>query len=77
MAGLYNCYVDTNGAVFNAFVIITTNASQQMSYIHSRMPVILDSAGAARWIENRKLSIEEMNTTLRPYKSSLELYKVS
>jgi putative SOS response-associated peptidase YedK len=49
-AGLYNNFIDKNGIPFTSFVIITTEANNQMSQIHTRMPVILSSAEATAWI---------------------------
>ncbi len=53
MAGLYNRFIDNTGAVNNRFVILTTDANQQMSYIHSRMPVILSSEDTFIWLDNK------------------------
>ncbi|WP_024831326.1 SOS response-associated peptidase [Ruminiclostridium josui] len=51
MAGLYNSFIDNTGAVDNRFVILTTDANQQMSYIHNRMPVILRPEDSFVWLD--------------------------
>jgi len=56
-AGLYNNFVDKNGLPFTSFVIITTEANDQMSQIHTRMPVILSNAEAMAWINPGNVEI--------------------
>lgn len=42
MAGILKTYTDGEGGIFARFSIITTEANQQMTTIHDRMPVILN-----------------------------------
>ncbi|MHB8065047.1 MAG: SOS response-associated peptidase [Ruminiclostridium sp.] len=56
-AGLYNNFIDKNGLPFTSFVIITTEANNQMSKIHSRMPVILSGTEAMAWINPSNIEI--------------------
>jgi putative SOS response-associated peptidase YedK len=72
-AGLYNNFIDKSGIPFTSFVIITTEANNQMSQIHTRMPVILSGAEAAAWIT---VGNTENTSILRPYSSELIFEKV-
>lgn len=73
-AGLYGSFLDKTGIRTNRFVIITTDANEQMSEIHSRMPVVLDKSEAMAWLDNANKNIESL---LRPYGSRLSMEKVS
>lgn len=71
-AGLYNCCIDKKGQPYTGFVIITTEANEQMSDIHTRMPVILDPDRAASWIAAVGTGTG-MENILRPYTNGLIL----
>ncbi|HEY5583235.1 MAG TPA: SOS response-associated peptidase [Ruminiclostridium sp.] len=84
-AGLYNTFIDKSGIPFTNFVIITTEANDQMSQIHTRMPVILSSTETTVWIN--QTNVENVSNTgigintgfsniLRPSSSELVLEKV-
>lgn len=77
MAGLYNSFIDKNGNPFTGFVIITTEANEQMSYLHNRMPLILDGLAADSWLFEEALDLGSNSTILAPYRNSLEFLKVS
>jgi putative SOS response-associated peptidase YedK len=68
MAGLYNEFVDKSGIRYNAFVIITTEANEQMAPIHDRMPVILDNSESEKWFG---ADTEVAVNMLVPYASKL------
>lgn len=56
--------------------VVTTAANRAMTEIHSRMPVILDAAGARDWLEARKR--DAMDELLAPCPGSwLESWVVS
>ena len=50
MAGMINIFTDADGALYSAFVIITTAANNSVSAIHDRMPVILAADERDRWL---------------------------
>jgi putative SOS response-associated peptidase YedK len=50
MAGLYNNFTDKEGKPYTGFVIITTEANDQMRGIHNRMPVILRKGESSIWL---------------------------
>lgn len=73
MAGLYNSFIDNAGIPYTSFVIITTQASQEMQFIHDRMPLILSSKiEAYEWIDNPK-KLSEIKSFIQPFKHKLSL----
>lgn len=78
MAGLYNTFKDITGNIYKGFVIITTEANNDMSYIHDRMPVIFDSNEvASKWIDNSTRDFSIINSYICPYKYQLKIEKVA
>lgn len=52
------------------FCLVTTDANSLLGEIHDRMPVILDEAGAARWLEiSPGEPAEDLSPLLRPFPS--------
>lgn len=54
-AGLYDTWLNqSTGEVYNSFSIVTTEADQQMKYIHNhkgRMPVMLNIGDEVAWLD--------------------------
>lgn len=54
-AGLYDSWTDkSTGEIYNSFSILTTEADQQMKYIHNhaqRMPVVLNIGDETAWLD--------------------------
>lgn len=54
-AGLYDSWTDTrNGEIYNSFSIVTTEADQQMKFIHNhkgRMPIMLNIGDETAWLD--------------------------
>src|SRR6202040_2916283 len=64
-AGLFEAWQFQPGEWQTTFTIITTAANQTLEPIHNRMPVILDEAGAADWMNLREpdpLSLKRLLT---------------
>lgn len=76
MAGLYSNCFDKNGLPFTGFVIITTEANEEMSTIHNRMPVILNKPEGSLWIKTKSKEINDIKSILRPYNDKLLIEKV-
>ena len=53
-AGLFEAWQFQPGEWQTTFTIITTAANRLLEPIHNRMPVILDEAGAADWMNLRE-----------------------
>jgi putative SOS response-associated peptidase YedK len=51
LAGLWERWQPKEGAPLETFTILTTDPNPLMEPIHNRMPVILDPADYARWLE--------------------------
>jgi putative SOS response-associated peptidase YedK len=77
MAGLYNKFTDNTGTAFSRFVILTTDSNEQMSQIHSRMPVILNTSEALNWINSECIQFTDISRLLKPFGESITLKKIS
>lgn len=67
MAGLYDTFTDQDGKEYEAFVIITAAANEEMSEIHDRMPVILKKGEEALWLESKDIACVEK--LMKPYEN--------
>jgi SOS response associated peptidase (SRAP) len=80
-AGLWDCvkYEDAEEKLYT-YTIITTDSNKQLSFLHDRMPVILDvgSDEMKTWLDpDRNRWSKELQSILQPYKGELECYPVS
>jgi putative SOS response-associated peptidase YedK len=67
-AGVWDAWKDGQGHWLQSFAIVTTEANEMMSRIHSRMPVILHPTDYDRWLdrtETEQLPVD----LLRPFDS--------
>ncbi|KAF2276764.1 DUF159-domain-containing protein [Westerdykella ornata] len=81
MAGLWDCvqYEDSNEKIYT-YTIITTNSNKQLSFLHDRMPVILDNGSEAirTWLHPERTEwSNELQSLLKPFEGALECYPVS
>jgi putative SOS response-associated peptidase YedK len=67
-AGLWDGWKDPQGNWLQSFTIVTTEANELMSSIHTRMPVILHPRDYDRWL-TRDLTRQPPVDLLRPYES--------
>lgn len=75
MAGLYNTFTGKHGEQFNAFVIITTQANNEISWLHDRMPVIIRRGLESLWLDSNILNQRDLNLILEPRNTSLVIAK--
>ncbi|KAL8805774.1 MAG: hypothetical protein Q9200_005297 [Gallowayella weberi] len=88
-AGLWDC-VQYEGMPGNpqrgsedkhyTYTIITTDSNKQLSFLHDRMPVILENGSDAirTWLDpNRSEWSKELQSLLKPFQGELECYSVS
>lgn len=68
-AGLWDIWHSPDGIELPSCAIITCKANDAVSFVHDRMPVILDANSAWLWLSNRP--VNELTSMLSP--SSLEL----
>jgi putative SOS response-associated peptidase YedK len=66
-AGLWDAWRDPTGAWLQSFSIVTTEANELMSTVHTRMPVILHPRDYGRWLERD--SERPPVDLLRPFES--------
>jgi putative SOS response-associated peptidase YedK len=66
-AGLWDAWKDPTGEWLQSFSIITTDANELTSSVHSRMPVILHPKDYSRWLERE--SERPPVDLLRPFES--------
>jgi putative SOS response-associated peptidase YedK len=64
-AGLYETWSSPDGSEIDTAAIITTDANGLLAALHQRMPVILDEADHARWLDPAT-PLDEAETLLRP-----------
>jgi putative SOS response-associated peptidase YedK len=80
-AGLWDCveFEDSDEKLFT-YTIITTESNKQLSFLHDRMPVILDNGSEAirTWLDpNRTEWSTDLQSLLKPFHGELECYPVS
>ncbi|KAF0700394.1 Aste57867_9099 [Aphanomyces stellatus] len=56
IAGLFDVWEDTSGERIYTYSIITTASPTKMSWIHNRMPMILNEVEATQWLADGKFA---------------------
>ncbi|KAL5340470.1 hypothetical protein BJX70DRAFT_108647 [Aspergillus crustosus] len=79
-AGLWDCvtYQGSEEKLYT-YTVITTSARQSLSWLHDRMPVILDPKSEAwnAWLDPKRTSwSNELQGALKPYEGDLDCYQV-
>ncbi|KAL1922549.1 uncharacterized protein VTP21DRAFT_10088 [Calcarisporiella thermophila] len=81
LAGLYDEAhpEDLKDKSLFTYTIITTNSSEFLSFLHDRMPVILENGSEAlfKWLDPNEPWSPELASVLRPYEGELECYPVT
>lgn len=77
-AAIWDAWLNTVTQQYTpGFSIITTTPNELVAEIHNRMPVMLDSEGAASWLEP-ETSADELLKLLRPFPAEeMESFEVS
>ena len=80
-AGLWDCvqYEGSNDRHYT-YTIITTDSNKQLSFLHDRMPVILENGSdqIRTWLDpNRSEWSKDLQSLLKPFAGDLECYPVS
>ncbi|UCE85403.1 MAG: SOS response-associated peptidase [Deltaproteobacteria bacterium] len=77
-AGLYEHWEGPEGACVDSCTVITTDANARIRAVHERMPVILDPAAFALWLDPAVDAAERLAPLLAPCPDDwLELHPVS
>ena len=74
MAGIYNSWLDKNGETWNTYSIVTTEANDQMKYIHNRketendqrMPIIINKSDEDAWLNAKNNPLEFAYLNYKP-----------
>jgi putative SOS response-associated peptidase YedK len=78
MAGLWETWISPDGEKVHTCTAITTRPNRLMEKIHDRMPVILDPANEAEWLNPEIRDTGTLSRLLVPYESDkMEAYEVS
>jgi putative SOS response-associated peptidase YedK len=79
MAAIYSNWTDKEtGETKGTFAVITTDANEDMAYIHNtkkRMPVILDAEGERAWLDD-DLTQSDMSDLMKPYQGELKYHTI-
>ena len=80
-AGLWDCvqYEGSDEKIYT-YTIITTDSNKQLSFLHDRMPVILENGSdqIRTWLDpGRSEWSKDLQSLLKPFESELECYPVS
>ncbi|KAI8624445.1 hypothetical protein F5Y19DRAFT_315655 [Xylariaceae sp. FL1651] len=62
------------------YTIVTTDSNKQLSFLHDRMPVILENGSEAmrKWLDPQRFEwSKELQSLLKPYDGELDVYPVS
>lgn len=77
MAGLWSQVSDYQGNSVYTYTVITSAASQNLEFIHPRMPAVLQSDQLDIWLHCDRNRLSEALKILKPYSGELEAYPVS
>ena len=79
-AGLWDCVQYEGEEKHYTYTIITTDSNKQLSFLHDRMPVILENGSEElrTWLDpGRSEWSKELQDLLKPFKGELECYPVA
>lgn len=78
MAGLWEQWKNQKGEPVYSCTVLTTTPNDLMAEIHDRMPVILDRADEAAWLDPGNSDKEFLQNLIKPYPATeMAAYKVS
>ncbi|WP_271893470.1 SOS response-associated peptidase [Candidatus Phyllobacterium onerii] len=65
-AGIYEPWANAEGSEMDTGAILTTSASEDLRFIHDRMPVIIEQKDFARWLDCKTQEPRHVADLLRP-----------
>lgn len=78
LAGLWDRWEKGEGEPIESFTILTTEPNEVVAPVHQRMPVILDHAGMATWLDPGIEEADRLTPLLGPFPAKgMEGYPVS
>ncbi|KAJ1495578.1 hypothetical protein T484DRAFT_1875750, partial [Baffinella frigidus] len=75
MAGLWDRWTAPSGEAVQSCTVITTESNNTLSWLHDRLPCILERHEVPQWLEG-DFSSRSVNSLLRPFKGELDFYEV-
>ena len=66
LAGLWSTWAGGGGPPLESCALITTTPNALAATVHDRMPVVLDSAAAATWLDPRENNPSRLGALLQP-----------
>jgi putative SOS response-associated peptidase YedK len=66
LAGLWEVWRDAEGQPMRTFAIVTTDANDETTSVHDRMPVILPLSALDEWLSPEPLSTERLGQLVTP-----------
>lgn len=74
LAGIYNSWQEKNGETWNTYSIVTTEANNQMKYIHNRkeaegdqrMPIIINRSEETAWLDAKNNPLDFSYPNYKP-----------
>ncbi len=77
-AGLWEVWHSPDGSELRTYTILTTEANDFMSSIHTRMPVILHPSDYDQWLDPDEVPSESLRPLLKPFEADrMTAYEVS
>jgi putative SOS response-associated peptidase YedK len=77
LAGILSCWRNEQGEEFTTFAVVTTQANEDLSSIHERMPVIISSDCYEDWLSLKVKLLTEDKIKSLTLKGDLSFYPVS
>jgi len=65
-AGLYEPWANAEGSEIDTGAILTTNASENLRFIHDRMPVVIDQKDFSRWLDCKSQEPRHVADLMKP-----------
>ncbi len=77
-AGIWAGWMGADGSEMDSAAIITVEANTEVSYVHNRMPAILEPEHFADWLDPNALNAAQAAELLRPAPDdTLDVFEVS
>lgn len=77
MAGLFDIWKSSQNEIIYSYSVITMDSSKTVSFVHDRMPAILDGEDqVSMWLDNKRVPIKEAIANLKAI-DNLEMHPVS
>ncbi|XP_054713026.1 abasic site processing protein HMCES-like [Uloborus diversus] len=77
MAGLFDTWKSSENEVIYSYSVVTMDASKTASFVHSRMPAILENEDeVSMWLDSQRVPVKKALSILKPIEN-LQMHPVS